>query len=37
MKVESGETVIVILHSPREKLFGTLDEIGPAGRGAWLF
>lgn len=31
MKIESGETVIVILHSPREKLFGTLEEINSAG------
>ena len=31
MKIEPGELVIVILHSPREKLFGTLDEISTAG------
>jgi hypothetical protein len=31
MKIEPGETVIVILHSPREKLFGTLDEVSGAG------
>ena len=31
MKIEPGEFVIVILHSPREKLFGTLEEISPAG------
>lgn len=31
MKIESGETVIAILHSPREKLFGTLEEINGAG------
>ena len=31
MKIESGEYVIVILHTPREKLFGILDEINAAG------
>ena len=31
MKFESGETVIAVLHSPREKLLGILDEINPAG------
>src|SRR5262245_27723464 len=31
MKIEPGERVVAILHSPREKLFGTLDEISPAG------
>lgn len=31
MKVESGESVLIILHSPREKLVGILDEINPAG------
>jgi hypothetical protein len=31
MKIETGENVIVILHSPREKLFGPLEEIGSAG------
>ena len=31
MKIEPGERVIVVLHSPREKLFGTLDEINAAG------
>lgn len=31
MKFESGETVIAVLHSPREKLLGILDEISPAG------
>jgi hypothetical protein len=29
MKIEKGETVIVILHTPREKLLGVLDEINP--------
>ena len=31
MKIETGETVIVILHTPREKLLGTLDEINASG------
>jgi len=31
MKIEAGDTVIAILHSPREKLLGTLSEISPAG------
>ena len=31
MKVESGESVLIILHSPREKLVGILDEINAAG------
>ena len=31
MKIDSGEYVIVILHTPREKLFGILDEINAAG------
>ncbi len=31
MKIEAGDTVIAILHSPREKLLGTLNEISPAG------
>ena len=31
MKFQSGDSVIVTLHSPREKLLGVLDEINPAG------
>ena len=31
MKIEPGEIVIAILHSPREKLLGPLEEISPAG------
>jgi len=31
MKIETGENVIIILHTPREKLFGVLDEINSAG------
>jgi len=31
MKILPGEAVIAVLHSPREKLFGILDEISPAG------
>jgi hypothetical protein len=30
-RFESGTAVIVVLHSPREKIFGVLDEIGAAG------
>ena len=31
MKIESGENVIAVLHTPREKLFGVLDDISAAG------
>ena len=31
MKVNTGDHVIVVLHTPREKLFGILDEISNAG------
>lgn len=31
MRIEIGETVILVLHSPREKLLGILEEINPAG------
>ncbi len=31
MKLETGESVIIILHSPREKLFGVLHEINASG------
>jgi len=31
MKIEPGESVILVLHSPREKLFGILDEINASG------
>ncbi len=31
MKIEPGDTIIVILQNPREKLIGTLQEIGAAG------
>ena len=31
MKVNSGDHVILVLHTPREKLFGILDEISAAG------
>jgi hypothetical protein len=31
MKIKAGETVIVILHTPREKLIGIIDEISVAG------
>ncbi|MBX3282700.1 MAG: hypothetical protein KF756_09515 [Acidobacteria bacterium] len=31
MKLAPGEAVIAILHTPREKIFGILDEIDPSG------
>jgi hypothetical protein len=31
MKIEAGDIVIAILHSPREKLLGVVDEINAAG------
>ena len=31
MMINAGETVIVVLHSPREKLLGIVDAIDPAG------
>ena len=31
MKIEAGDIVIAILHSPREKLLGLLNDISPAG------
>jgi len=31
MKIETGESVIMVLHTPREKLLGVLQEISPAG------
>lgn len=31
MKIQPGETVIAVLHTPREKLIGVLDEISAAG------
>jgi len=31
MKIQPEDVVIVVLHSPREKLLGVLNEIGPAG------
>ena len=30
-KIEPGESVIIILHSPREKLIGVLQEINISG------
>ncbi|MDQ3801818.1 MAG: hypothetical protein M3384_20535 [Acidobacteriota bacterium] len=30
-KIETGETVILVMHSPREKVFGVLHEINAAG------
>ena len=31
MKIEAGDTVIVVLHSPREKQLGILNEINASG------
>ncbi len=31
MKIEAGDTVIAVLHSPREKLIGIVNEINAAG------
>jgi hypothetical protein len=31
MKIQAGESVIIILHTPREKLLGIVDEISAAG------
>ena len=31
MKIEPGSNVILVLHTPREKLFGILDQIDGAG------
>lgn len=31
MKIEPGETIIAILHTPREKLIGILEEINASG------
>lgn len=30
-KIETGEAVIIVLHSPREKLIGVLGEINASG------
>lgn len=30
-KIETGESVIIVLHSPREKFWGVLHELGTAG------
>ena len=31
MKIEAGESVLLVLHTPREKLFGLLEEVSAAG------
>jgi hypothetical protein len=31
MAIQPGDSVIVVLHTPREKLLGVLHEISPAG------
>ena len=30
-RIDSGTPIVVVLHSPREKCWGLLDEITPAG------
>ncbi|HMQ02995.1 MAG TPA: hypothetical protein PKD26_03690 [Pyrinomonadaceae bacterium] len=31
MKIEIGDCVVVVLHSPREKLLGLIQDLTPAG------
>ncbi|MGI8545405.1 MAG: hypothetical protein ACR2MD_18270 [Aridibacter sp.] len=31
MKIETGESVIIIMQNPREKIFGVLHEVNSAG------
>ena len=31
MKIETGESVLIVLHTPREKLLGIIGEISAAG------
>ena len=31
MKIETGDSVVLVLHSAREKLLGLLQELTPAG------
>lgn len=31
MKIETGELIILVLHSPREKIWGVLQEINQSG------
>ncbi len=31
MKIETGESVIIVMQNPREKIFGVLHEINAAG------
>lgn len=31
MKIEAGETIIIVLHNPREKIIGILHEINASG------
>ncbi len=31
MKIETGETIIIVLHTPREKIIGILHEINASG------
>ena len=30
-KIETGETIILVMHTPREKIFGVLHEINASG------
>lgn len=31
MKIETGELVVLVMHSPREKIWGVLQEINQSG------
>jgi hypothetical protein len=31
VNIQKGETILIVLQSPREKLWGVLEEISPAG------
>jgi hypothetical protein len=31
MKIQNGDEAIILLHTPREKILGRVDEIGPSG------
>lgn len=31
MKIETGESIVIVLHSPREKILGILNELNSSG------
>ena len=31
MKTEAGDVIVAVLHTPREKLLGVLNDLSPAG------